>query len=91
VGQELVIDLTANVTTGYEWDIVDVPDPNVLEVAGSDYVPDQPVTVGSGGREEWRFVAAGRGATTMTMQYAFPGAHGAEVARTQRFDVEVRS
>ncbi len=73
-GQVLVVRLAANPTTGYAWNLSAV-DEAVLRPAGEAGYTPEPASqerLGAGGTAEWRFVAAGSGATTLKLVYARP-------------------
>jgi inhibitor of cysteine peptidase len=84
------IELDANPTTGYQWQVSQEPDPVVARVVSIDYVPDETDedVVGSGGIVRIEVEAVGVGTTTLGLEYVGPGAD-AEVAETRRFTVEV--
>jgi predicted secreted protein len=68
VGEEFVITLSSNPSTGYQWSLADSIDP-MLRLAGRTYVPNQPVKVGSGGHERLAFVGVAPGETTIRLRY----------------------
>jgi inhibitor of cysteine peptidase len=70
VGEELVITLQSNPSTGYRWMLEDSLDAGLLRLAGRTYVPDQPVRVGSGGHEQFTFVGVAPGETTLRLRYS---------------------
>ncbi len=84
------IELDANPTTGYQWQVSQEPDPVVARVVSIDYVPDETDedVVGSGGIVRIEVEAVGVGTTTLGLEYVGPGTD-AEVAETRRFTVEV--
>lgn len=59
VGDELVVDLEENPSTGYRWTLKD--DVDGLELLGDDYDPADDLTVGSGGTRRFLFRAASEG------------------------------
>lgn len=69
-GDEVVVTLDSNVTTGFAWQLVTEPASEVLDVLGSDYEAPETDLVGAGGREVWRFVATGDGTTEARLVYA---------------------
>jgi inhibitor of cysteine peptidase len=69
VGEEFVITLASNPSTGHQWRLADSLDARLLRLAGRTYVPAQPVKVGSGGHERFTFVALAPGETTIRMRY----------------------
>ena len=70
-GQSLEVLLASNPTTGFSWS-VDEMDTTVLTKTSSDYKPQSqdPLVVGSGGHDEWRFTAIAPGRTPLKMVYA---------------------
>jgi inhibitor of cysteine peptidase len=69
-GDELVVQLDANETTGYEWTVAEVDEDVLQQVGEPGYVPDQPVAPGSGGTSVWEFQAADPGETALRLEYA---------------------
>ena len=68
VGQNLLVNLHGNPTTGYEW-VVDAVDATILAQDGkSEFHPDSNAT-GSGGQVLTRFKALVVGQTTLKMVY----------------------
>lgn len=85
-GNTLAVHLAANVTTGHEWQVVQV-DEAVLKPEGTpEYVADQPVTTGSGGTSIFRFKAVGAGTTTLELGYFPPDG---SMMPVQTFSVQV--
>lgn len=76
-GQELVLRLSGNPTTGYSWQAVKIP-PMLRQVGEAVYVQDaaQPGMTGVGGTEEWRFKAAARGTGNLEFSYQRPWEKG---------------
>ncbi len=88
-GQELFVTLTSNGTTGYSWSQRLTVD-GVLSVVGeAEYLPDQPVIPGSGGRERFRFRAVRTGRTTASFEYRQPWETSSAPAQTASYDVVV--
>ena len=69
VGDEIVITLESNVTTGFAWTLVTEPESEVLDLVDSEYVAPDTDLVGAGGEEVWTFVATGEGTTAIAMNY----------------------
>jgi len=69
VGDEIVITLESNVTTGFAWTLVTEPESEVLDLVDSEYVAPDTDLVGAGGEEVWTFVATGEGTTALAMSY----------------------
>jgi inhibitor of cysteine peptidase len=73
-GQNLIVELSANPTTGYEWALAAEPDAAVLKVLGHEYqqAPGSGSKVGAGGTDTWRFQASGSGQVTLNLVYRRP-------------------
>ena len=70
VGQEFVIALESNPTTGYGWQVQS--DDSFLELASSEFESDAPADsqmVGAGGVERFTFKALAQGETVVTLVY----------------------
>jgi Predicted secreted protein len=69
VGQEFIIALDANPTTGYNWE--ESYDDTVLSLVEKKYNPDEkaPGLVGSGGTQCFQFKALKKGTTEITLTY----------------------
>ena len=89
VGDEFIIMLTSNRTTGYEWQIDRPLEGNKIKQAGLIYTPDQTGLVGSGGKEEWRFKARGPGKSKIFFKYVRPWEKGIKPVDKKVFDVEI--
>jgi len=89
VGDEFIIMLVSNKTTGYEWQIDRPIDGNKIVQAGLKYVPDDTGMVGSGGKEEWKFKARGTGKSKISFKYVRPWEKGTKSVDKKVFDVEI--
>lgn len=89
LGDEFVIMLTSNRTTGYQWQIDRPLDGNKIKQEGLVYIPENTDLVGSGGKEEWRFKARGTGKSKIYFKYVRPWEKEAKPADKKVFDVEV--
>lgn len=88
VGQEFIIALGSNPTTGYSWQAS--CDETMLELVESTYEADETDedVVGSGGVEYFRFLTLQAGETEITLTYARPG-EGGDVVETKVFTVNI--
>jgi len=68
-GQQFVIQLESNATTGYAWAVQSNSDPAVAKKTASQYLPAQPAVVGSGGVQRLLFDAIAKGTTTIVLRY----------------------
>ncbi len=84
-GDELVVRLAGNATTGYRWAIVSKPE--ALTLIKSTYLTSPPGRIGQGGTFSFRLrTVAGRG--TLKLEYRRPWEKGK--APTQSFSIKVR-
>ncbi|HOO78625.1 MAG TPA: protease inhibitor I42 family protein [bacterium] len=89
-GETFVIKLDSNITTGFQWSMPEPPDPGVVDFLEKDYIPsDTGKRAGGGGREEWKFRAAGTGETTIDLIYSRSWELGVPPARTAAYRVVV--
>jgi len=70
VSESFVIELTSNPTTGYRWE-ADFDD-ELISLDKSEYIPDLPELIGSGGVEKFTFTGLKAGTTEITMNYKRP-------------------
>jgi len=91
VGQDFVLSLESNPTTGYSWELTG-PLPAWLELIGSEYIPTptDPPMVGSGGVEEWTFRANDAGTATITFEYRRPWEKDQPPAERKTFVIVAR-
>jgi inhibitor of cysteine peptidase len=92
-GAPLVVNLSADASTGFGWVIVSQPGDAVWLIGGPDYTPD-PIPAGMmgvGGTTTYRFRALQPG--TQTLEFAYLPSADKVVAptRTVRYDVTVKS
>jgi inhibitor of cysteine peptidase len=71
-GDSIVITLSGNPTTGFQWTVAGKPGPALEQVGEVEYKPSaaRPGVVGSGGAFVVRFKAAEAGQATVKMAYA---------------------
>ncbi len=89
-GQELFVTLTSNATTGYSWSRRFTVDGILTVVGETEYLPDQPVIPGSGGKERFRFSAARAGRTTASFEYRRQWEASSAAAKTATYAVVVQ-
>jgi inhibitor of cysteine peptidase len=84
-GEELVLRLPENPTTGYRWEMERAED--ILEQVADTYTPDPNIQFGSGGTRELRFRARAPGTGRLELKHwqAWEG----ERSVTERFGVEI--
>jgi inhibitor of cysteine peptidase len=85
-GDEFVIAIAANPSTGYSWSAADNPDVT-FESSRQVERANRP---GAGGTQELTFRAAKQGTTTLVLDYTRPFEPDAPPAKSARFPVTVR-
>ncbi len=95
VGAEFTIELEANPTTGYQWQLLKPLDGKFLEAAGNRYAANaQPAgrepMVGVGGKEVWTFKALRAGETSIEMKYVRPWEKDTPPVKTAVFKVVIK-
>jgi inhibitor of cysteine peptidase len=88
VGQQFAVQLEANPTTGYTWQLTADPGAPV-QVLGHSYSPAPPQQPGSGGTELFTFKAVAAGTTTLAFGYLRPWETGVAPVQTAAFPVKV--
>lgn len=82
------VKLASNPSTGYSWTLL-THDTTVVVNTGNQYIASGSATTGSGGYEEWTFITAATGVTTIRMEYVQAGA--STVAETFEITITVGS
>jgi inhibitor of cysteine peptidase len=90
-GDEVVVRLSANHTTGFFWGVKQISDTGILELVGSTFIPDTPIpgATGQGGTDVWTFRAIRHGAAILSMEYSQPWNGGIKGYRTFNLTVQV--
>lgn len=89
-GNTFSLTVPANHTTGYQWKLGNQPNVAIVRRTGSVYNEPNTTMLGAGGTETWSFQAAGRGKTTLVLQYVRPWEKNTKPVRTQTFAVNVQ-
>jgi inhibitor of cysteine peptidase len=87
VREKLDVEVEENPTTGYRWEVTQLPD--LLELKGREYVPDEPRRMGSGGLDTFHFVVAKAGSGSLKMELRRPWER--EINPAGRFEVSLSS
>lgn len=92
VGEQLVVKLGSNVTTGYSWNDRSNGELVIQQQGTSTYVAKAhaPGVVGSGGIETWKYKAVKSGKQTLRLDYNRPWEKEAAPAQTVSFSVVVK-
>jgi inhibitor of cysteine peptidase len=88
IGQELVVTLSSNPTTGYGWSFQSTA-ASVLRDVEEEYIATEPVLVGSGGEHRFIFSAAATGGTTLRFDYRRAWESGVPAAQVVEYIVRV--
>jgi len=90
-GEQFIIQLESNRTTGFQWGITKTLDPAIVKKIKTTYtVKGGKKLVGAGGTEQWTFQAVGPGSTKIVMGYSRPFERGKTAARVATFNVTVQ-
>jgi inhibitor of cysteine peptidase len=71
-GQELIVTLASNPSTGYRWEVAEADKAVLHQVGDAEFkssAPSNPPLVGAGGTETFRFESIGAGTTTLKLVY----------------------
>jgi inhibitor of cysteine peptidase len=87
-GKRFMIELEANPTTGYTWQVSAAPGDQV-RLVDQDYTPTGTQQPGSGGVQQFTFEARSAGSTTLAFDYVRPWEKDVAPAQTATFPVKV--
>jgi inhibitor of cysteine peptidase len=88
-GQEFSIELDANATTGYQWQLAEPLNNSLLELLSTEYRVSETGLVGAGGKEIWKFRAVDQGKTMISMKYIRPWEKGTPPVKNVQFQVVI--
>jgi inhibitor of cysteine peptidase len=90
-GQQFVVALQSNASTGYSWRMAAEPDPRTVQLVDHSYLPPPEGSgVGAPGAERWVFRGVAPGQATIQLEYVRPWETGVPPAQTAVFTVRVR-
>lgn len=72
VGDKISLELTANPTTGYQWQRVESRQEDLVRFVSRDFTAAAPGRLGSGGMETWQFMALKPGRAYIEFEYVRP-------------------
>lgn len=84
VGEQAVIALDSNETTGFSWSMAEGTDSSIIKKVGQVYEEPNTGAVGAGGTDRWTFEAVNPGETTVKLEYSRPWATGAPPEKTMQ-------
>ena len=93
VGGLLAVTLDSNITTGFQWALIDNSNEQILPEFGHDYVNPEngdSQIVGTGGLEVWTFKALEKGVSRISMEYSQPWNGGTKGAETFELTVIIK-
>jgi inhibitor of cysteine peptidase len=90
VGQNLIIDLPANPSTGYRWNIVEINE-DLLSLVSREFRQDKapPGKVGVGGTLVLNFMAVDKGDFKLKLEYSRAVSSGSDIAKTFEVDIKI--
>jgi len=71
-GEEFILSLDSNPTTGYRWELQNMSEEGIVALVGTEFKRDEGNLIGQGGKEYWTFRAIKEGITIITMVYRRP-------------------
>ena len=71
-GDQLVLFIPANATTGYQWVLKDDFETKFLQLTSTEYKAPDSELMGAGGTSIWGFKASEEGVTTLAFEYLRP-------------------
>lgn len=89
VGERATIELEANPSTGYQWDLDADPDGDVVHIVSDHYVAAPTAVVGASGTQTIVIEGVGAGETQLSLSYGRPWEHSAPAAETANFTITV--
>jgi inhibitor of cysteine peptidase len=91
IGDQLIVTLDSNATTGYSWNLSAISDASVIVKVSDEYVAptSTPPLMGQGGQEAWTFEALAAGTANISMKYIRSWETEAEPAETFEITVNV--
>ncbi len=89
-GQELIIQLDGNPTTGYTWETKDLDTKMFMQVGDVQFTSSDPKLVGSGGTQTLTLKVLNTGTSTLTLIYHRPWEKDVKPANTFTVTVTVK-
>ena len=72
VNDSFLVELDSNPTTGFAWKWTNKESVSIVDSTGTEYIPNAPALIGSGGKEIWKFIGLKSGTDTIKMEYCRP-------------------
>jgi predicted secreted protein len=90
IGEEFTVTLESNKTTGYEWQLAEPLDKDILLFVNSKYITNESNLIGSGGKEIWIFKALKAGKAAISFRYVRPWEKNIPPAKEETFSVIIK-
>ncbi len=88
-GEDFVISLSANLSTGYKWKLGKPLNNDLLKLVGTDYIQPSEKIPGMAGKEVWTFKAVGNGITEIYLIYVREWQPGSQPAVKADYKVNI--
>lgn len=89
IGQEFSIELEANATTGYQWQLANPLNNSIIELLSTEYRVSEKALAGAGCKEIWKFRVVDQGETIISMKYIRPWEKDIPPVRNVHFRVVI--
>ncbi len=89
VGGRATLELEANPTTGYQWELSAEPDAAIVTVISDTYVAGGSDAVGAGGTQRMVIEGVAAGTTTLALRYVRPWESDVDPTDTATYDITV--
>ncbi|MFN7148583.1 MAG: protease inhibitor I42 family protein [Microthrixaceae bacterium] len=89
VGGRATLELAANPTTGYQWELAAEPDSSIVTIVSDTYVAPDSSAVGAGGTQRMVVEGVAPGTASIELRYVRPWETDAEPAETATFELAV--
>ena len=89
-GEEFTIILSANPTTGYQWQLAEPLNKKIVLLLNSEYIAEKPGLIGSGGKEMWRFKALRKGSADIKFKYVRPWEKNIPPESIKKFTISIK-
>lgn len=89
VGEEVLVKLKGNPTTGYTWETAEGDEAILKQIGEAEFTPDR-AAIGAGGTLTLRFKAIGKGTTALRLIYHRPFEKNTPPIKSFQIDVVVQ-
>jgi inhibitor of cysteine peptidase len=89
VGERATLELSANPTTGYQWELSAEPDSSIVTIVSDTYVGPDSSAMGAGGTQRMVVEGVAPGTASIELRYVRPWETDAEPAETATFELTV--